>query len=126
MTKKNQENELTTITEASIEMEITLKDGSKKTVTLRRVPLRSIAKLSFLADDPVGTAKIYLGEEQGKMVDSIDDFSIVEILEKGDEINAPLYEKWRDRQYKRMKQEGVKLEELVDKALESARSSSTS
>jgi len=119
------ENELKTILEDAQQLTVELIDTRTLDVTIRRVPLRSMDQLLRAQGDDTATARIYLGDE-AERVDQLTDESLMDVLEKGDEINAPLFERWFARTKAKARRMGVDMDAEVQQALESAKSSLTS
>lgn len=123
-----QENELKTIMEdAHILAVLTnaAKPGCEVDVTIRRVPLRSMDQLLQAQGDDLATARIYLGDD-AELAEKLTDDSLMDVLEKGDEINAPLFERWFRRTKAKAKRMGLDLDAEMQGALESAKSLPTS
>ena len=127
------ENELKTITEDAQPLDVICTKpvlGAMSRITLRRVPLKDMSELAKADQDDIATAKLYIAEDDRYQVEHLTDESLMDVLEKGDEINAPLYDRWKKRQRKKMERMGISVEALIKeemaKELESAKSSPTS
>lgn len=121
-----QENELKTIMEGRIPLEVTLNDGSTVTVHIRQVPIRHMGEIMDIKGDDEKTAKLYLIDADKKHLPNISPESILDLLDKGDEVNGPLFERWWARKKRMVKRLGVDLDREMNSFAELAKSSHTS
>jgi len=121
-----QENELKTIMEGKTPLDVTLNDGSTITVHVRQVPIRHMGELVQLKGDDEKIAELYLIESDRKHLPNICPDSVLDLLEKGDEVNDPLFERWWARQKRKVKKLGIDLDKEMSGIVELAKSSPAS
>lgn len=88
--------------EGRVAFQVKLRDGETEEVTVKKVPYRKMREFAqSMLDD---SKHILLGIEEKKdlkWVESLDDDSMHELIEKVDEVNDPLLMKWYRREERR-------------------------
>lgn len=115
-----QAEELDIWNEGRRELTVTKTDDSTETITIKKVPLRHMNKLLSAQTKDETLALLYVegGADKGDAwLDSLTDESLMAILEKGDAVNDPLFEKWWARHQKKMGRMGIKIDDVVQEAM---------
>ena len=97
------------------ELTVTHDDGSTETVTIRKVPTRHFEKLSTSMNDDAAQAFYFLANTPDKDTwwESLTQDSQLDILDKGWEINDPLFSKWWRIRSRRLKMMGIDLDQVM-------------
>lgn len=96
--QETQKQELITIA-GGVEIEITLRDGTKETVKVRQIPVSKIQDFVAALGDEAKAVDLYCGKDKG-WSDTLELKSVNDIAEKGQQINLPFFEAWWTRQAK--------------------------
>lgn len=97
--------------------------GASHVVTLRKVGLRDMQALLEALGNEVMTAWLYLDPLEPRALDWLERLepeSLLDILEKGDQINGPLFERWWARQQKTLTAAGVDVQADLQNAIQVA------
>ena len=112
MNENNDEvNELDILNEGRKTIEVIFKDGSKGEVTVKKVGLVNMPKL-HAAIDPLTQAACYVEGASAERLENLSEESLMDVLEAGQEINDPLFLRWLKQLERKLRMQGLDVEEL--------------
>lgn len=103
----------------SKEIEVTLTDGTKQSVTIRKISIRQMQKLLNVMQDDRGRAALYT-DKPLDFVDQLDDDSFLAVLKEGRLLNFSRFENWYAEQKALLKALGVLQDDGIIKAATAA------
>lgn len=115
-----EEDELDTLNEGRSPVKVTFRDGSTDSVTVRKCGLAQMPLLQKAQGDPVQKLLLYLDGERRDpaWVDTLTPESQLDLLDRGGELNDPLFERYLRGMLASQKAWGLDMEGLM-KTLES-------
>ena len=105
-----------TVVPGGLLLEVTLLDGTTQKVNVRQLPVRQLAILDEMQGDEPALVETYCGQEEG-WADRLTHESYGQLVEAGDDLNAPGFADYVARSMKRLKEKKDNLDSLSDAGL---------
>lgn len=100
------------------EMEVTFLDGNKKIVRVRQLPLKLMGQYAVALDNDERLVELYAGEEPG-FAEHLETGSQLEVLEMGDSLNFPNFQRWFAHRRMALEKMGTNVTKAVEEAVKS-------
>lgn len=112
-------NELDILNHSRRAVAVVFNDGSKGEVTVAKVGLVDMPALARARRSDEELLRLYLdGDDPAGLAGRLSDESKIDVLNKGDELNDPLLNRWLEREEKKLGKLGIDLAELHATVLE--------
>lgn len=100
------------------ELIVTMEDGKTETITIKKVPYRLMADYGAAMGDDLKQALLAIEEKKDqKWLEQVSSESFADIMERADEVNDPLFERWWKRAQKKLKFQSKEMEALVSEGV---------